>query len=236
MLDDLDRYNSTEQIGELNAALAVFHSPLDNIVPIDQAAEIYQAAKHPKSFISLDNADHLLSKAADAEYVGNTLATWASRYLEIGSVDKPTSLAHKPGLEAGEVLVTELDKKFLRGLFSDSHRLMADEPTKYGGSNLGPTPYDLLLMSLGACTSMTLRMYASRKNMALDDVEVTLVHERVHAEDCIDCTDKIERITRKISVTGDLNAEEKQSLLAIADKCPVHRTLENEPQIVTELV
>jgi putative redox protein len=236
MLDDIDRYNSTEQIGLLNAALMVFHSPLDNIVSIDQAAEIYQAAKHPKSFISLDNADHLLSKAADAEYVGSTLAAWASRYLEIEPVDKQTSLAHKPVLAAGEVMVTELDRQFLRGLFSDSHRLMADEPTKYGGTNLGPTPYDLLLMSLGACTSMTLRMYASRKKMPLDDIEVTLVHERVHAEDCVDCKDKIERITRKISVKGDLSDEQRQSLLAIADKCPVHRTLENQPQIRTELV
>jgi len=236
MLDDLDRYNSPEQIGLLNAALIVFHSPLDSIVSIDQAAEIYQAARHPKSFISLDNADHLLSKAVDAEYVGNTLATWASRYLEIESVDIPTSLAHKPVLQAGEVVVTELDRKFLRGLFSDSHRLMADEPAKYGGTNLGPTPYDLLLMSLGACTSMTLRMYANRKNMPLDDVEVILVHERVHAEDCVECKDKIERITRKISVKGDLSDEQKQSLLAIADKCPVHRTLENQPQILTELI
>ena len=236
LLDDIDRYNSTEKIGTLNTALMVFHSPLDTIVPIDQAAEIYQAAKHPKSFISLDNADHLLSKAADAEYVGNTLASWASRYLEIEAVDRQTTLAHKPVLDEGEVVVTELDRQFLRGLFSDSHRLMADEPLKYGGTNLGPTPYDLLLMSLGACTSMTLRMYANRKKMSLDDVEVTLVHERVHAEDCIDCEDKIERITRRITVKGDLSEDQKQSLLAIADKCPVHRTLANKPQIRTELV
>lgn len=236
LLDDIDRYNSTEQIGLLNAALIVFHSPLDNVVSIDQAAEIYQAAKHPKSFISLDNADHLLGKAADAEYVGITLAAWASRYLEIEPVDRQTSLAQKPALETGEVMVTELDQQFLRGLYSDSHRLMADEPKKYGGTNLGPTPYDLLLMSLGACTSMTLRQYAYRKNMPLDDIEVTLVHERVHAEDCIDCKDKIERITRRISVKGDLNDGQRQSLLAIADKCPVHRTLENKPQIRTELV
>ncbi|MFV2032727.1 MAG: alpha/beta fold hydrolase [Gammaproteobacteria bacterium] len=236
MLEDIDQYNSTEQIGTLKTALMVFHSPLDDIVSIDQAAEIYQAAKHPKSFISLDNADHLLSNAADAEYVGITLAAWASRYLEIEPVDKSRSLAHKPVLEAGEVMVTELDRQYLRGLFSDNHRLMADEPTKYGGTNLGPTPYDLLLMSLGACTSMTLRMYANRKKLALDDVEVTLVHERVHAEDCIECKDKIERITRKITLTGDLSDEQRQSLLAIADKCPVHRTLKNQPQINTELV
>lgn len=236
MLDDIDKYNSTDQIAKLNAAIVVFHSPVDTIVSIDQAAKIYQAAKHPKSFISLDNADHLLSKAADAEYVGKTLAAWASRYLEIDSVDLNAKLAHKPLLESGEVLVSELDKKFLRGLFSDSHQLMADEPVKYGGSNLGPSPYDLLLMSLGACTSMTLRMYANRKQLPLDDIEVTLEHESVHADDCDGCTDKIERLTRKITLTGDLSNEQRQRLLEIADMCPVHRTLESDPQIVSILV
>ena len=236
LLDDIDRYNSTQEIAKLNAALLVFHSPVDSIVSIDQASEIYQAARHPKSFISLDNADHLLSKAADAEYVGSTLAAWASRYLLIDGVHSRTSLAQKPVLEAGEVLISELDKQFLRGLFSDSHALMADEPVKYGGTNLGPTPYDLLLMSLGACTSMTLRMYARRKKMALEDVEVKLVHERLHAADCETCADGMERLTRQITLKGDLSSEQKQSLLAIADKCPVHRTLENNPIITTVLV
>ncbi len=236
LLDDIDRYNSTAGIKNLNAALIVFHSPVDKTVSIDQAAEIYQAARHPKSFISLDDADHLLSKAKDANYVGATLVAWASRYLEIDESPDVTSLAERPALAAGEVLVTELDKKFLRSMFSDSHQLMADEPEKYGGSNLGPSPYDLLLMSLGACTSMTLRMYASRKKLPLDDIEIKLVHQRVHAEDCVDCSGKIERITRSISLKGDLSDEQKASLMAIADKCPVHRTLENDPQIVTELI
>jgi len=235
MLDDINRYNSTDQIKKLNAALIVFHSPVDNIVSIDQAAQIYQSARHPKSFISLDNADHLLSKASDAEYVGVTLAAWASRYLGIDESDEQADLADRPALASGEVLITELDNKFLRGMFSDSHRLIADEPEKYGGSNLGPTPYDLLLMSLGACTSMTMRMYASRKKLPLDDIEIKLVHERVHAEDCVDCNGYIDRITRSISLKGDLSEDQKQSLMAIADKCPVHRTLENDPQIVTDL-
>jgi uncharacterized OsmC-like protein/alpha/beta superfamily hydrolase len=236
LLDDINHYNSTDSIKNLNAALIVFHSPVDSIVSIDQAAEIYQAARHPKSFISLDNADHLLSKAGDANYVGITLAAWAGRYLEIDEPDETSGLGKKQVLAAGEVLVTELDKKFLRGMYSDSHQLLADEPEKYGGSNLGPTPYDLLLMSLGACTSMTLRMYANRKKMAIEDIEVKLVHERVHAEDCVDCNDSIEQITRSISFKGDLSGEQKMKLMAIADKCPVHRTLENDPKIVTELV
>jgi len=233
LLDDIDRYNSTAQIGKLNAALMIFHSPVDTIVSIDQAAEIYQAAIHPKSFISLERADHLLSKAEDAEYVGAILAAWAGRYLDNNELDDLSD--QHTQLESGEVLVTELDRQFLRGLFSDNHRLLADEPVKYGGSNLGPTPYDLLLMGLGACTSMTLRMYANRKKMALDDIEVKLIHERIHAEDCISCNDKIERITRTISLKGDLSDEQKQRLLAIADKCPVHRTLESDPKIVTQL-
>lgn len=235
LLEDIDRYNSTEQLGQLNAALLVFHSPVDTIVSVDQAAEIFMAAKHPKSFISLDNADHLLSKAADAEYVGKTLAAWASRYLEIATVESQNTLAQKPAIEPGMVMITELDKRFLRGLFSDSHRLMSDEPVEYGGSNLGPTPYDLLLMSLGACTSMTLRMYANRKKLSLDDVEVTLEHERVHATDCEGCKNKIERLTRKITLTGNLSDEQRQRMLEIADMCPVHRTLESNPQVITVL-
>jgi uncharacterized OsmC-like protein/esterase/lipase len=235
MLVDIDRYNSTAEIKNLNAALMVFHSPIDTIVSIDQAAEIYQAARHPKSFISLDQADHLLSNAKDAEYVGETIAVWAKRYLQTSDIDEAGRRDTVPALNDGEVLVTELDQKFLRGLFSESHQLLADEPEKYGGSNKGPSPYDMLLMSLGACTSMTLRMYANRKKLALDNIEVRLVHERVHAEDCVNCGGSIETITRSISVEGNLSDDQKQSLLAIADKCPVHKTLESNPKIITEL-
>jgi len=235
MLDDISKNNSTDQIGSLGKALLVFHSPIDTVVSVDQAAQIFMAAKHPKSYISLDQADHLLSNAADTEYVAATMAAWASRYLGLEMVDFQKTLSERPPLDPGEVLISELDKKFLRGMFSDSHRLMADEPEKYGGSNLGPTPYDLLLMSLGACTSMTLRMYAHRKKLPLDDVDITLVHERVHAVDCAECDQKIERLTRRITLHGDLNKEQRQRLLEIADMCPVHRTLESDPQIVTEL-
>ncbi|TNF89814.1 MAG: OsmC family protein [Gammaproteobacteria bacterium] len=232
-VDDIESYSSTGAIRELDAALLVFHSPQDTIVSIDEAAKIYQAALHPKSFISLDRADHLLSRAEDAEYVARTIASWVSRYLEAGGAGEDEAF---PDLQDGEVLITELNHRFLRGMYSTSHFLRADEPARYGGSDLGPTPYDLLLMSLGSCTSMTLRMYANRKKLPLEDVQIRLVHERVHAEDCVDCKDKLERITRRIELVGDLDDDQRQRLLEIADRCPVHRTLESDPQIVTELV
>lgn len=140
-----------------------------------------------------------------------------------------------PELAAGEVLITELDHSFLRGMYAGDHFIRADEPRNYGGSDLGPSPYDLLLMSLGACTSMTLRMYANRKRMPLEDVQVRLRHERVHAEDCVDCKDGLERITRRITLIGDLDEEQRRKLLDIADRCPVHRTLKRELRIDTEL-
>jgi uncharacterized OsmC-like protein/alpha-beta hydrolase superfamily lysophospholipase len=232
-LDDIDQYSSTEKIRDLDAALLVMHSPLDTIVSIDEAASIFQSARHPKSFISLDKADHLLSKSDDSEYVAAMIASWASRYVDF---KQDSTAPESLDLVAGEVLINELDHKFLRGMYSNSHFLRADEPTSYGGSDLGPSPYDLLLMSLGACTSMTLRMYANHKKLPLEDVSIKLLHERVHADDCIDCDGKIERLTRRISLVGDLSEEQRRRLLEIADKCPVHRTLESNPQIVTELV
>ncbi len=169
----------------------------------------------------------------DAEYVAVMIASWASRYVDFKQDNAaPESL----DLAAGEVLINELDHKFLRGMYSNSHFLRADEPTSYGGSDLGPSPYDLLLMSLAACTSMTLRMYANHKKLPLEEVSIRLLHERIHADDCIDWDGKIERLTRRISLVGDLSEEQRHRLLEIADKCPVHRTLESDPQIVTELV
>ena len=207
---------------------------MDNIVDIDNATNIYQAAIHPKSFISLDNADHLLSKPIDSLYVAETLAAWASRYVADGHIEQPLP----PKLGLGEVLVRETDHKFGQQVFTDKHQLLADEPKEYGGNETGPSPYEYLLGGLGACTSMTIRMYANRKNLPLEDVSVTLRHEKIHAQDCSECETtegKIDRIERDIALSGPLTQEHKQRLMEIADRCPVHRTLHSEINIQSRL-
>lgn len=238
MLDDLEHWNSPDHIARLRKPLIIFHSPVDRIVDINEAAAIYQAAKHPKSFISLDKADHLLSKPEDSQYVALTLVAWASRYLTLKDAASATAKADLPALDPGQVLVTEKDARFLRGLYTADHQLLADEPPSVGGTNLGPNPYDLLLMSLGACTSMTLRMYANRKSLPVTNIEVRLQHSRVHADDCEHCestSGQIDRIERFISYQGNLDAEQEARLLQIADLCPVHKTLHNEIDVVTSL-
>jgi uncharacterized OsmC-like protein/pimeloyl-ACP methyl ester carboxylesterase len=238
LLEDLDRYGDEEHINHLGAALLVFHSPVDQIVSINEAARIYQAARHPKSFISLDKADHLLSNRDDAEYVAQTLVAWVSRYLGLSQHEFEHNYGSAPRVEGNDVLITELDKKFLRGAYSANHQLMSDEPRGLGGQDLGPSPYDLLLMALGSCTSMTLRMYANHKKLDLQDIQVTLSHNRIHEKDCehsIDEDCRLEQIQRSIVVTGNLSEAQQRRLLEIADRCPVHRTIENNPEISTDL-
>jgi len=228
-LDDLRQHSVAERLGRLRRALLVFHAPLDDVVSIDEAGAIFQAARHPKSFVALDGADHLLSRSADAQFVADTTATWVRRYL-------PAPEDERPNVAGGEVLVGELDRKFLRQVSSDDHAWLADEPKRMGGGNLGPDPYEHLLAALGTCTSMTVRMYANRKNWPLDDIDVRLSHSREHAEDCENCDDKatrVEVLRREITLHGELSAEQRQRLLEIADRCPVHRTLEGELRIET---
>jgi putative redox protein len=239
LLEDLDRYANADHLGHLNRALLVFHSPVDTIVSIDEAARIYQAAKHPKSFISLDDADHLLSRREDAEYVAETLVAWAGRYLGLSNAGFERNYGTAPRVDGNDVLITELNRQFLRGAYSASHQLMSDEPKSAGGEDLGPSPYDLLLMALGSCTSMTLRMYANHKQLPLDAIEVRLRHERIHAQDCEHCeetTGRVERITRELTIKGDLTEAQRQRLIEIADRCPVHRTMEAGPHIETRLI
>ncbi|MEA3643710.1 MAG: bifunctional alpha/beta hydrolase/OsmC family protein [Lamprobacter sp.] len=232
-LDDLKQYADAEHIRRLKRPLLVFHSPVDEIVEVEEAAKIYHAALHPKSFISLDRADHLLTDREDSEYVAETLVAWASRYLGLHRHQEEAGGGTAPKVRPGEVLVTERDQAFLRGLYAARHQLLADEPETAGGTDLGPNPYELLLMALGACTSMTLRMVASRKRLALDDIEVRLRHqERPAAEGA---RQGPQQIVQRITLVGALSEQERALLLEIAERCPVHRTLvHSQLQIVTE--
>ena len=231
-LEDIEATKLADAIGRLRKALIVFHGPHDKTVGIDNAANIFMAAKHPKSFVSLDQADHLLSRREDAVYVATVLAAWADRYLDA----QPEQAALDA--ESGTVIVRETrEGKFTQQIAAGRHALRADEPPSVGGFDSGPAPYDFLLAGLGACTSMTLRLYAERKKWPLKRATVTLKHDRIHADDCTDCETKqgmLDRIVRSVALEGDLDAEQRQKLLEIADKCPVHRTLTHEVVIETE--
>jgi len=229
-LDDVAQQRLRERIGALHKALLLFHSPTDDIVGIANAAFIFTAAKHPKSFVSLAGADHLLSRRSDATYVASVIRAWVERYLDA------TNVVADAQSDAG-VLVRETGAgRFQQEIRSGRHRILADEPVAAGGLDSGLEPYDLVLAGLGACTSMTLRLYAERKALPLDWVTVRLRHSRIHAQDCADCETKegmLDRFDRAISFEGDLSEEERKRLLEIADKCPVHRTLTSEIDIRT---
>jgi len=233
-LDDIAQQKQTERIASLKKALLVMHSPMDEIVGIENAGLIFTAAKHPKSFISLDNADHLITRREDAVYAADVLAAWAGRWAGRKAVELPegdtregtVTVAQSPGFKYRQVIA------------AGSHPLIADEPKQAGGNDSGPTPYDLLVAGLGACTSMTIRMYADHKGIPLESIRVELEHDKIHAADCEDCeagTDRIDRITRKISLSGALSPEQRKKILEIADKCPVHRTLHSRVLIETDL-
>lgn len=235
-LDDVANQNVLNAAAGMKKALLVCHAPLDETVGIDNATKIFVAAKHPKSFLSLDSADHLLRKKDDAIYAATCIAAWASRY--IGAPAPAESAASAPA--EGEVIVAEAGTgQFTQDIRVGPHALITDEPPGVGGDNRGPTPYDYVLAGLGACTSMTMRMYANRKRLPLDKVSVTLKHSKIHAEDCADCETKegkVDEITREITILGDdLSPEQRDKLLEMADKCPVHRTLENEVKVRTSL-
>lgn len=229
-VDDLAEHRLLERIANLRKALLVFHSPTDEVVGIENATRIFIAAKHPKSFVSLAGADHLLSRRSDAGYVAGVIRAWAERYL-----DMPEIAPHEP--ESKAVVVRETrDGKFQQQVTVGPHRFLADEPVDVGGLGSGPGPYDLLLAGLGACTAMTLRLYAERKALPLERVTVELTHDRIHAADCESCETKegmIDRIERAITLLGNLNDDQRRRLLEIADKCPVHRTLTSEVDIRT---
>ena len=230
-IDDVAQ--SESKIGSLKKALLVMHSPMDSTVNIAEAEKIYKDAKRPKSFVSLDNADHLVSNKGDADYIATTIAAWASRYIELPTEERVSKDVHK-----GHVYVEEKDHKFAQNVYSDSHHWLADEPTTVGGNNSGPDPYEHLLAALGTCTSMTIRMYANRKKWPLENIGINLYHERSYNKDCQQCDEapqQIDYLNREITLEGDLDNEQREKLLEIADKCPVHKTLHEHLVVNTKL-
>ncbi len=231
-IEDVQDSALTDAIAAFKGALLVLHGPRDATVSIDNASQIFMAAKHPKSFVTLDGADHLLSSAADAEYAADVIATWASHYIPL------TPPAPPIGVPEGIVRVSEADADgFLQDIQSGpKHHALADEPLAYGGTDKGMSPYGFVTAGLGACTAMTIRMYARRKKWPLTHVSVDVNHGKVHAQDAETSSGtKVDQFHRAITLTGDLDAEQRARLLEIADKCPVHRTLEKASEVITTL-
>src|ERR1700688_4345756 len=232
-LDDVAEHGLMAHVTNLHKALLIMHSPIDDTVGIDNATRIFVAAKHPKSFVSLAGADHLLSGKRDAVYVADVIAAWATRYLEPAVSEPAADLGEAPRT----VVVRETRaSKFQQTVSIGPHRMLADEPVAAGGEDSGPGPYDFVLAGLGACTSMTMRLYADRKSLPLERTTVTLKHSKIHAQDCAECETRegmLDQIDLVIGMEGDLDAEQRKRLMEIADKCPVHRPLTSEIRIVT---
>jgi uncharacterized OsmC-like protein/fermentation-respiration switch protein FrsA (DUF1100 family) len=233
-LDDVAEHNLMDKIAHLHKALLVMHSPTDDTVGIDNATRIFVAAKHPKSFVSLSGADHLLSDRRDSAYVADVIAAWATRYVDLAAAERTAESTEKPR----QVVVRETRAagKFQNTVSIGPHHLMADEPAAAGGEDTGPGPYDFLLAGLGACKSMTMRLYADRKSFPLERARVTLNHSKIYAKDCAECETRegmLDQIEVAIGLEGPLDADQRKRILEIADKCPVHRTLTSEIRIVT---
>lgn len=232
-VEDVRGVRLAERIKAMRKPLLILHSPLDEIVGIDNATAIFMAARHPKSFVSLDKADHLLTREEDAAFAASVIAGWSSRYIEADRPQGEAAVEHVRVTETGE-------GKFQNAVQAGAHRLFADEPASAGGLDSGPSPYDFLSIALGACTSMTLRMYADFKKIPLGRVSVDVSHAKVHSRDCEDCTDeergsgrRIDRFERVITIEGDLPEELAGKIEEIANKCPVHRTLEGSSKVRT---
>ncbi len=232
-VDDISEAALTPSVADLKAALLILHAPRDETVSIDNASTLFMAAKHPKSFVTLDDADHLITRAKDAEYAADVISAWVSRYIELRPPAPP------PGAPEGVVRVTEADPNgFLQDIQAGPrHHVFADEPASYGGTDRGMSPYGFVSSGLGACTSMTIRMYARRKKWPLTSVSVDVCHNKVHAQDAgLNGNAKVDLFRRKIRLEGPLDQVQRDRLLEIADKCPVHRTLEGSARITTELL
>ncbi|SMF26812.1 alpha/beta fold hydrolase [Pseudobacteriovorax antillogorgiicola] len=232
-IDDVNDDRFLSRLSDFEGAVMVMHGPGDQTVSIDHAARIFKSANHPRSFISLDQADHLLSNKKDADYVATVLGAWVSRFLE--ESEEEANETHD-----SESTLVELrgvgNHEYTHLIRARQHQLLADEPKSLGGDDLGMGPYDLLLSSLGACTAMTVKMYARRKEWPVDDVEISLEHQKIHGKDCETCdnkTGRVDQITKTIKIKGNLSSEQTERLREIAEKCPVNRTLKSEVAMKT---
>ena len=219
LFDDLESYDPHSYIPKMRTALLVLHGPLDEVVSVDNATHIFMAARGAKSYVTLDKADHLLSRKEDAEYAGGLIAQWSTRYLEM----TPELVLESRGAEV--VVSTGRDTYHTDILARDKHQLVSDEPIKVQGTDHGATPYDLLLSALGACTTITLRMYADRKGIPLEGSTVRLSHKKVTVTAKHGAPEKVDHFTRRIELHGDLDEEQTARVMRIADRCPVHKTL-----------
>lgn len=230
-IEDLENQGMSKILKEMRGkALLVMHSPQDDTVHVQNARNIYEIAHHPKSFISLDGADHLLSSSKDSVYAGKLISSWVERYLPAKKKEK---------LSTKEQVVARLDEgPFLTEIAAGNHNIIADEPLSVGGNDLGPGPYELVAAGLGACTAMTIKMYVNRKGWPLEEVKVHLNYDNRYVEDCENCENedrKIGRFERIVEIKGDLDEKQKQRIMQIANKCPVHKTLEQGVTIHTVL-
>ncbi len=232
-VEDVRATRLADSIAAMRKPLLILHSPIDRVVGIENATTIFQAAKHPKSFVSLDKADHLLTNPDDAAFAASVITGWSSRYLEGDRPQGEEPVEHVRVMETGE-------GKFQNAVQAGRHRLFADEPPAVGGLDTGPSPYDFLSIALGACTSMTLRIYADFKKLPLGRISVDVSHGKIHMKDCVECTDeerasnkRVDRFERVISIEGDLPPEIADKIEEIANKCPVHRTLEASSRVHT---
>ncbi len=231
-LDDIRSHPILDDVASLRKALLVMHAPLDDTVTMDNATDIFVKAKHPKSFVSLDDADHLLSNMEHSSYAGRVIAAWAEKYVgttaTVGIEDVPGAVVARTGRD-----------RFVTDINADGHRFVADEPASVGGTDMGPSPYDLLASALASCTTMTLKMYANHKKWPMTSATATVWHDKIHAKDCADCESgddaKVDVFERELQVEGDLTEEQRARLLEIADRCPVHRTLHGEVKVRTQL-
>ncbi len=232
-IEDMRAQNMTDKIANLKKALLILHGPLDETVGIENASEIFRTAKHPKSFISLDGADHLLTKKEDAAYAASVIAGWAGRYIDTTPEEQKENRPEK-GVARVE---TTGNGKFQNRIFVGTHEMLADEPKGYGGDETGPTPYEYLAIALGACKSMTIKMYADHKKLPLQGVRVDVKHDKIHAEDCAECDQsqkQIDQFDCAVTVIGDeLTDDQKKRMVEISERCPVHKTLQNKVLVRT---